>query len=80
MCTGVAELSEHWTADLEVQPIQVRTFYFYSSPTIKIILIRRNPVEIIFIIRREYKPEDVFRLEVATNIQLNRKFPPLFII
>ena len=38
------------------------------------------PLNKIFIIRREYKLEDVFKPEVATNLQLNRKFPPLFII
>ena len=32
------------------------------------------------VIRREYKPEDIFiifRPEVATTLQLNRKFQPL---
>ena len=42
--------------------------YFYSSGI---------PLNKIFIIRSEYKPEDLFRQEVATNLQLNRKFWPL---
>ena len=80
MCAGVAELSERWTVDLEVWPIQVQNpseifcFYFFIRP--RGILLKQ-----IFIIRREYKPEYVFRPKVATNIHLNRKFfPPLFII
>ena len=36
--------------------------YFYSSGI---------PLNNIFIIRRKYKPEDLFRQEVATNLQLN---------
>ena len=36
--------------------------YFYSSEI---------PLNKIVIIRREYKPEDLFRPEVATNLQLN---------
>ena len=83
----MAELSERWTVNLEVWSMQVQTpseifcFYFYSSPTNKIIFIRRETLLIkIFIIRRKYKPEDLFRPEVATNLQLNRKFRPLFII
>ena len=84
MCSGVAELSE--ALDLDVRAIQVRTlseifcFYFYSSRRIKLFLFVRNSVEYNFIIRREHKPEDLFRAEVATNLQLNRKFWPLFII
>ena len=87
MCAGVAELSERWTVDLEVRPMQVRTpsenilllflfvsdeyNYFYSSGI---------PFNKMFIIRQEYKSEDLYRPEVATNLQLNRKFRPLFII
>ena len=48
MCAGVAELLERWTVDLEVGPMEVRFpseifwFYFYVSPTNKIIFVRRK--------------------------------------
>ena len=63
MCAGVAELSERWTVDLEVRPMQVRTsseifcFHFYSFPTNKFIFMRRESRGIKFFILREYKPE-----------------------
>ena len=44
-------------------PSEIFCLYFYSSPTNKIIFIRL-----------EYKPKDLFRLEVATNLQLHQKF------
>ena len=53
---------------------------FIRPRRLQLFLFIGNPVENFFIIRWEYKPEDVFRPEVVTNLQLNQKFPPLFII
>ena len=85
MCAGVAELSERWTVDLEMRPIQVRTrqkyfaFIFIRLRRLKLLLFVGNSVGIKNLLNVG-KPEDVFRPEVATNLQLNRMFPPLFII
>ena len=69
MCAGelsVAELSEGWTVDLEVRPMQVGTpleifYYFCSSPTNEIIFIRQEspPDEYKKIIRRESSPDEL---------------------
>ena len=45
LCVDVAELSERWTVDLDVRPMQVRTpseILCFYSPTNKIIFIRRE--------------------------------------
>ena len=65
--------------------MQVRTtseiLRFFNRPRrIKLLLFVEILLNKIFIIRREYKPEDLLRPEVATNLQLNQKFWSLFII
>ena len=86
MCAGVAELSQHWTVALEVREIQVRTrqkhllLFVFVPDEYNYLYSSGIPFNTIFIIRREYKPVDLFRPEVATNLQLNRKFRALFII
>ena len=87
MCAAVAELLEaldgrHGGAsDPSSNPSEIFCFYIYSCPMNTIIFIHQGiQLNKIVIIRREYKPEDLFRPEVATNLQLNQKFRPLFII
>ena len=86
MCVVVAELSERWTVDLEVRAIQVRTrqkyfpLIFIRTRWLKLFYSSGIQLNNFYIIRREYQPKDVFGPEVATNLQLNRKFLPLFII
>ena len=86
MCVVVAKLSERWTVDLKVRAIQVPTlseifaFIFIRLRWLKLFYSSGILLNKFFIIREEYKPEDVFRPEFVTNLQLNRKFLPLFII
>ena len=57
--------------------IYIYIIYIYIYKMVK--LIRRESRSII--IRRKYKPEDlciIFRPEVATSLQLNRKFQPCY--
>ena len=51
MCAGMAELSERWTVDLEVRPMQVQTrqkyfaFIFIRPQRIKLFVFIGNSVE-----------------------------------
>ena len=86
LCAGVVELSEALdsrpggTSNPSSNPVRnILLLFLFVRDEYKYFYLSGIPLNKICIIRREYKTKDLFRSEVATNLQLNWKFRPLFI-